>query len=123
MDDLILHLLGPMHIVSILKWWEDSIKAETKQQVLTAVAYQGQSLLYITVLLQTKTRNPSSHTTCSPTPAAVAQCSQQPLAITQHDYDGFCNQVTMTFDLLTSESMRSERLSESSLHVYQVWCL
>jgi len=53
----------------------------------------------------TKTRNLSSHSACSPMPAAVVQWPQQPC-----DRDSFRNQVTLMFDLLTSGSMHSEQM-------------
>ena len=53
------------------------------------------------------TRNVSSHITCSPTLAAVAQQPQQP-----HDHDGLCNSVILIFRPL-GQSMHAERLPYS----------
>jgi len=50
----------------------------------------------------------SSHTTCSPSPAAVAQRPQQPC-----DRDGFRNRVTLTSGLLNTRSMYAEVVPRS----------
>jgi len=65
------------------------------------------SHLYRSIPILAKTRNLSSHMTCSPTPAAVAQ--------RPHACDRFRNRVTLTFDLLTSGSMHAEQC-----HIYSV---
>ena len=53
-----------------------------------------------------KARNLSSHMTCSPMPAAAAAAAHRPLRWQPCDVDDFRNPVTLTFDVLTSESMR-----------------
>jgi len=51
------------------------------------------------------TRNLSSHTMCPSHTTSSRTWPQQPC-----DCDGFCNHVTLTFDLLTSASMHAKQL-------------